>query len=878
MLRGAGEGPVRSQRLTPRLGLRLHLLVLVLLVLVPALAAGVATAWQLAESSRRQVEIGLRGSARAVALALDRELEVLSTSAAGLAAWPALRHIAKASPGDIQEFYDHATLVGEAFSGWVTVVREDGTQLFSTEHPLGTELPLFRGRLWIDQVLASGQSAVSDMFLTPRTQRPMLAVFAPVHPRPGITASFGDPRLVVVLAFDSRHLAKLMSGARPGEVSAAVHATEGMIIARSLGNAAAGGQPASLWVASAVGSQRDGMAEGTTIDGRSVVSAFRRLERLPWTALVSVPLDSYVAAWRTPVERLVIGGITLLAAGLILAMMLARRLLHPLSTLAGEAEAMAAGHSHPQLHRPVPVAEFETLRLGLRRSAEAIHSRAVAEGRLQAAEAAAQALRAERDRARLYFDVAGVMLLILGPDGKVQGINRRGLEVLGLSHEDEVIGRDWVSEFLPLQARPEMRMMYRRIASGSFEPIRGNSEGVVLRADGEERLIAWHNAVLHDAEGRLSAIVASGEDITDPRAAEERQILLMREVDHRAKNALAVVQSILRMTETPDPADFAAVVEGRVGALARAHTLLAAENWTGSDLRHLLEAELASFVAAGRVVIGGPGVWLSPEAVQAASMVAHELATNAIRHGALARQGGRLAVQWEAAPDGTLRIAWVEQVGPGAPLTRPSRRGFGLRLVDATVRSQFRGRIAYEWRPEGLHCAMTIAAERISLRGPVSISGTPALAPPAPQDMPVPLGPRRILLAEDEPLVAMELESKLRRLGFIVVGPAATLQRAMELATGEEELAGAVLDVNLNGQAVFPLADLLVRRNVPVLFATGYGSLPGGWATSGGQGRTALLRKPLSEGVLAAALRELTGLPLDRRGPSQQPSKVQERA
>ncbi|KAA2214323.1 HWE histidine kinase domain-containing protein [Teichococcus oryzae] len=849
---GVDEGPRRRAR-----GLRLYLLALVGAVLVPALAGGIATTWQLSEAQREQVEESLRTSASAMAVALDRELEALLASAAGLASWPALRRNAAIDSEMMADFYAHAASVAARYDGWVSVARADGGRLLDTRQRLGSDLPPVAGRLWIDQVLTSGRPAISDIFLPNSGEQPHLTIFAPVQRNGDRSAGDRNDGLVVMLAFNSVHLADAMIGMRPGEISGLVHALEGRLIARSVGRAAVG-QSVPLWAATAVASAESGLVHGTASDGRELTTAFQRLERLPWAAVVGIPYERYVAAWRAPLTRLSLGGLALLLAGLILALIVSRRLLQPIGSLAAEAEALAAGGPAPQLHTPVGVAEFEALRLGLHRSAELIRSRAVAEGRVQAAEAVAQALRAERDRARLYFDVAGVVLLVLGPDGRVQGINRRGLEVLGLRHENEAIGRDWVSEFLPLAARPATRLMFERIATGGVDMLPTVHETSVLRADGEQRLITWHNATLRDADGRLTVIVASGEDVTDSRAAEERQVMLMREVDHRAKNALAVVQSILRMTETPDPADFAATVEGRVSALARAHTLLASENWTGSDLRLLIEAELAGYVGEGRVSIGGPRVWLSPEAVQAASMVAHELTTNAIRHGALADPGGRVSVHWEATPQQGLQVVWTEHAAPGRPVARPVRRGFGLRMVDATVRSQFRGRITYDWQPDGLQCTMTIAAERLSLRGP--INAQPALPQPAARPA-LPPAVRRILLAEDEPLVAMELEAQLRGMGFTVTGPAATLQQAMDLAASDGELLAAVLDVNLAGQAVFPVADLLVRRGVPVVFATGYGSLPGGWATSGGQGRTALLRKPLSRGALAAALRELTGLP-----------------
>src|SRR3954454_8334230 len=129
--------------------------------------------------------------------------------------------------------------------------------------------------------------------------------------------------------------------------------------------------------------------------------------------------------------------------------------------------------------------------------------------------------------------------------------------------------------------------------------------------------------------------------ILPTRAAEERQRLLAREVDHRAKNALAVVQSVLHLTPAEDVKAFRAAVEARVAALARAHALLAEEGWHAADLRALLEAEVSPHTAiAGGVRLDGPCVEVAATAVQPLAMLTHELATNAAKHGALSLPGG----------------------------------------------------------------------------------------------------------------------------------------------------------------------------------------------------------------------------------------------
>jgi two-component sensor histidine kinase len=210
--------------------------------------------------------------------------------------------------------------------------------------------------------------------------------------------------------------------------------------------------------------------------------------------------------------------------------------------------------------------------------------------------------------------------------------------------------------------------------------------------------------------------------VTDRTAAAERQELLMRELDHRAKNALAVVQAALRLTPKDDPSAYARAVEGRVAALARAHTLLARAQWTGADLRAMAEGELAPFLDTGasapgagpRAELDGPPLALKPGAAQALSMALHELATNATKHGALSASGGRVSLSWRVdRASGELRLRWVERGGPrvSAP---PARRGFGSRVLDGTVRGQLGGAVSRAWEPAGLVCEVGVPLAQVA--------------------------------------------------------------------------------------------------------------------------------------------------------------------
>jgi PAS domain S-box-containing protein len=239
---------------------------------------------------------------------------------------------------------------------------------------------------------------------------------------------------------------------------------------------------------------------------------------------------------------------------------------------------------------------------------------------------------------------------------------------------------------------------------------------------GAQRWLVGRGTILRDEGGAPRRVLGVALDVTERHLAEERQTLLTRELDHRAKNALAVVQAALRLTPRDDPAVFAAAVEGRVGALARAHALFASQSWQGASLGPLVAAELSVFepgaggAPGARVRIEGPEVFLVPTAAQALAMACHELATNATKYGALSVPEGRLSVSWTLdEPAGLLRLVWLESGGP--PVAAPTRRGFGSRVIEATVGRQLGGEIERRWQPGGLDCRFAVPLTRVLARG-----------------------------------------------------------------------------------------------------------------------------------------------------------------
>lgn len=328
---------------------------------------------------------------------------------------------------------------------------------------------------------------------------------------------------------------------------------------------------------------------------------------------------------------------------------------------------------------------------------------------LKAAEAA---LRAGEARLRLAQEVAGVGTWEWDPEEDSFVWSPEHYALFGLP---PAAGEpDSLDAFLAL-VHPDDRTavhaaMHEALASGEYV-----AEFRVLRPGrngGEETLwLIGRGRRMPSPAGRVGPILGVNVDITARKEAEDRQVLLMREVDHRAKNALAVVQAVLRLTRAETMPAFAKAVEGRVAALARAQTLLTESRWTGADFQAMLRGELAPFAGNGsssKVLMDGPATMLAPLTAQPLSMALHELATNAAKYGSLSVPDGTLALSWqEDRVDGRLRLCWQETGGP--PVAGPpGRRGFGSRVIESTVRDQLRGDVSFAWESAGLRCEIDI--------------------------------------------------------------------------------------------------------------------------------------------------------------------------
>ena len=342
-----------------------------------------------------------------------------------------------------------------------------------------------------------------------------------------------------------------------------------------------------------------------------------------------------------------------------------------------------------------------------------------------------------------------------------------------------------------------------------------------LRPDGSVRWSLAAGQVIRDANDRPTHFAGVDLDITARKQAEERQTTLVRELDHRAKNLLAVVQSVLHLSHGDSTREFIAAVEGRIKSLARAHGLLSESRWRGVDLGRIVEEEIAPFNTRQdrRIVASGPPVALKPETAQSLALALHELLTNAVKYGALSAPQGRTTLAWTLEPE-RLLLRWSESDGP--PVRPPSRQGFGTRAIVASVERQLRGTARFDWAAQGLDCTLAIPHDALDMPHGMPLAGARPEHDGSPV-VPIVLSGRRILLVEDEALIAIMMKEVLGDLGLSVVGPLGTLAQALA-AANRDAVDGAILDLNLGGEAIYPVADALTRRGVPFIFVTGYGA------------------------------------------------------
>ncbi|MGO4572774.1 sensor histidine kinase [Microvirga sp. 2TAF3] len=321
------------------------------------------------------------------------------------------------------------------------------------------------------------------------------------------------------------------------------------------------------------------------------------------------------------------------------------------------------------------------------------------------------ALRGEIERlAELFRQAPGFIAVMRGPNLVFEIVNAAYEQVVGYR---DLIGRP-VREAMPeLEGQGFFELLDEVYQSG--QPFVGRQMPMRLQKQRggpiEEAFFDFVYQPIRDRGGKVTGIFLEGSDVTDQVWAEEYQQLLINELNHRVKNTLATVQSIVSQTlrHATSQAEARNAIEQRLMALSRTHDMLIRENWKGAEIRELVAQTLEPFQSAAheRFSVAGPELKLSSRMALDLSLALHELATNAVKYGALSNDAGRIEVVWsvDASTDPPhLRLRWEEEGGP--PAHPPNRKGFGFRLIERSLARDLEGEVAIEFMPRGVVCTI----------------------------------------------------------------------------------------------------------------------------------------------------------------------------
>jgi PAS domain S-box-containing protein len=450
------------------------------------------------------------------------------------------------------------------------------------------------------------------------------------------------------------------------------------------------------------------------------------------------------------------------------------------------------------------------------------------------------------DAARLAAIVSSSDDAILSKtlDGVITSWNAAATRIFGYTAE-EMIGQP-ITKIIPDELLSEERHIIAMLRRGErvehFETVRVGKDG--RRID-----LSITVSPMLDAQGRIFGASKVARDIGERKRAQQVQRLLVDELNHRIKNTLATGQAIAKQTlrRAADPESFVTSFNGRIQALARAHALLTGNSFQSAEMGEIAREQLAlEGWDRSRIQWSGPIVRLDAQPALHLALVLHELGTNARKHGALSTERGSVQLSWsvEDGEEPLFKLRWEESGGP--PVTPPRSRGFGATLIEQSLTAHG-GKVIVEYLPTGVICTATLRLSEQKHRAePFAL---PDETESKPHRLPNALVGKKILIIEDEPLIAMTLVDDLLEVGGEVVGPAHSIWEARTMIE-TLEFDAALLDGNLSGDRVDEIAARLTQKGAPFVFVTGYGreTLPAGYQ------HVPVVEKPFTREQVAEAL------------------------
>jgi PAS domain S-box-containing protein len=380
----------------------------------------------------------------------------------------------------------------------------------------------------------------------------------------------------------------------------------------------------------------------------------------------------------------------------------------PVTSRSGEVlGGLFFGHAEPGVFKP----EHESLLVGIAgHAAVALDNARLfqdAQRELEERRRAEEGLRESEERLRLALEAGRLGSWELDAATNRRLLSPRSAEIFGVPADELLDYSEWQNVIHP--GDREWLTAALREALQDKAPYR--TEFRVLAKDGRERWVSSQAVVHRDRSGAPQRVVGIHQDITERKRWEEHQQLLINELNHRVKNTLATVQSIASQTLRNAPSAGAAreAFESRILALSRTHDVLTRENWEGASLHEIVAQALEPYKAYREECLhwSGPKVRLSPQMALALAMALQELATNAVKYGALSSKKGELDISWsvdQREDQSRLHLTWEESGGP--PVQIPTRRGFGTRLIERSLAQELNGVVRIQFQPTGVTCTV----------------------------------------------------------------------------------------------------------------------------------------------------------------------------
>ena len=669
-----------------------YLIMLVIALIGPGLIFTAILLTRYAATERARFEQDARENVRGIALSIDRDTAGLVSVLQTLATSPRLKD------GEFANFENQARLVREAVGLDLLLRRPDGQQIVNTALKPGAPLPV--STLPIDrELIDSGQRSMVTGYLAgamPDQAHYAVAVPVRIDDATAFILSFSVPLNRIGGILGREQVRGWVTG---------VSDRDGVVLARLPDLPGVVGQP-RLAALRQTATGTPGVWEGRDRDFKHVTVVEARSRLNGWTVAASIPRELVEARLRRWIWAFGGFGLLVLATSSVLAVHLWSRVSKPLRQLAASGPALARGQAIPRVASPI----HEIRRLADVLSEASLRLRTRSEERdraLAETQRGLAALSESEARFRHMADSAPALIWMTDETAEVVFANMHFDHLFGRPAA-EMAGGGWESIVHPpdlpaFQATFREAFEHRRPFRAEMRVVDRNGEIRWLRCEGVPRL---------DDHGTFLGFTGCNVDVTDAKRAEEHLRLLINELNHRVKNTLATVQSIamqsLRGLEGEEAQSAKAAFEARLLALARAHDVLTRESWEGAELKTVVADAIRPLEAGegqeSRFAVSGPRLRLAPRLALSIAMALHELGTNAVKYGALSKEGGRVTITWtvQRRPELSLSLRWSESGGP--PVTPPTRRGFGSRLIERSLARELAGRVELLYEPDGVVC------------------------------------------------------------------------------------------------------------------------------------------------------------------------------